>query len=376
MTSGGPHRWLRVGLAAGFLVLIAPSPASAGVEGPCEASFNGVEVERIDSLSSPLELTIDDQLTFHGTDSTGTQNVSVELVLASLGIDEGTSTYGPPQNDFSASIDLEGISPYGVGLFRVRGTTDNCTAQAWVRVGGKIAVTTLTGITGLGLTLGGLTGQLAAIAARRRWAWLTAAVAGIATGFGGALLGQQFGRLQLSYVSIAIAVAAAAVAGALLALLFRPRPGPSWGDRRRVERETRRDEREEQRLRKDEARQRRDEEQAREAAGREQRDTVRPETKETPAAHVADRSPAESSDQDAAAEPTAAGTVSEAGGPYWCYVMSQVEVLDLAQPTRVIAVLQPGNWYLARREAGEWVHVVAGENLEGWAPRTSVHRHG
>ena len=64
------------------------------------------------------------------------------------------------------------------------------------------------------------------------------------------------------------------------------------------------------------------------------------------------------------------------GGPYWCYVMATTDVFDLNDHTRIIANLQPGKWYLAKREVGGWVHVVANEGSEGWVTQTSVHRQG
>jgi hypothetical protein len=356
-----------------FGVLVAwPLPASAAVEGPCIASFNGVEVERIDSLGSPLELTIDDILTFEGGDEAGTQRAGVELVVGPIGFDEGTTTYGSAVGEFSASIPLEDVAPYGVGLFRVRGVTDNCTAEAWVRVGGKMPLSTLTGITGLGLTLAGLTGQLAAIATRRRRSWPAAAAGGIATGLGVALLGQQLGRLQLSYPSVGLAVAGFALVGGAVAFAMRRRGGEAG--RYRVPTAVERDDR------RAETRQRRDEERAREAARREQRDAEREDRTRQPEPAATERAsrPAATTEGGAteATPSTAENAAAAPSAPYWCYVMSSVEVLDLTQPNRVIAVLNPGTWYLARREAAEWVHVVAGDDLEGWAPRDSIHRHG
>ncbi len=398
-------RVLRMVLAVGILLLFSAAPAAATVAGPCTASVNGVEVERIDSLASPLELTVEDILTFHGTDEKGTRNVSVELKLASVRVDEGTTAYGPTQNEFTASIDLAAISPYGVGLFRLRGTTDNCVAEAWVRVGGKLPLATLTGITGLGLALGGLTGQLASVASRRRYSWVAASLAGIATGIGGAVLGQQFGRLQLSYISALIAVLGAAIIGALAAYLLRLKSGLGWFERRRYASEERREQREEARMLKQEERQHRDEDRARRAADRERRSAERSQesarqrsiadqeaaprerlTAQQPIGNEDAPTPFDTSLDQATqpapqpvAQPVAgpvAGAPAAAANPYWCYVMSPVEVLDLQEPTRVVAVLQPGNWYLARREAGEWVHVAADETVEGWAPRSSIHRQG
>jgi hypothetical protein len=63
------------------------APAAAQVQGPCTAWFNGVEAERIDSISSPLLLGDEEALVFSGADAAGTQNaaVSVQLGPAEIG---------------------------------------------------------------------------------------------------------------------------------------------------------------------------------------------------------------------------------------------------------------------------------------------------
>ena len=68
--------------------------------------------------------------------------------------------------------------------------------------------------------------------------------------------------------------------------------------------------------------------------------------------------------------------VSADGGPYWCYVMAPVEVFDLNDHTRIVATLEPGTWYLAKRDVSGWVHIVAGEGAEGWVAQASVHKQG
>ncbi|NIS33349.1 MAG: hypothetical protein GWO04_26840, partial [Actinobacteria bacterium] len=56
--------------------------------------------------------------------------MSVSLILGPVTIDTGTTTYGPVQEDYAATLDLEDTSPYGVGLYQVKGTTDDCTVTA------------------------------------------------------------------------------------------------------------------------------------------------------------------------------------------------------------------------------------------------------
>jgi hypothetical protein len=413
-------------------------PAAADVDGACDITFNGVEVERIDSLSSPLELDAGAVLWFEGTDRAGTGTARVELIVASLTIDEATVAASDDGREFAASIDLEDITPYGVGLYRIRGRTDNCTATAWLRITGRTPFATVAGLTATGLLLGGLLGLGAALLARRRsTAWI-ATLSGFALGVGGSLLGQQLGRLELSWVSLGIIVGGSTLAAVLLGLAFTPRR-PS----------------------RDEIRQRRALEErpvhsvVSEPAGAgrnrgeegppvalnldaedavavatsrdlgglpvdvvepepghepepadvvepepghepEPADVVEPESEHEPDLTLASPALTDHTDTGEALQPAETGEALEpavpyddaqpvapdedqaaAGGePYWCYVMTTVDVVDLRDHTRVVARLEPGAWYLAKREAGGWAHIVSTGGGEGWVPSRSLHRQG
>ena len=302
---------LALGLAAGWSVAAA-GPAYAGSE-DCAITFNGVAAERIDSLSSPLELTVDDDLVFAGIDRATTSKATVEIAIGPVVVDSASTSYGPPSEAFTAAIDLADIAPYGVGLMRVTASTDGCRTGVWLRVTGRFPLTTLTGIAGAGLAVGGVTGQLGAIASRRRRSRTAAALGGIATGSGAALLGQQLGRLELSALSVSLAVVVAAGLGVALAAVLDSAP-----------------------------------------RGRDDPAEESPATGQEPG--VGER------------------TVSAA--PYWCYVLADVEVLDLDDHTRIVGSLRPGTWYLARREVGPWLHISTGNGVEGWVPRESAHRQG
>jgi len=321
---------LALGMAAGWSVAAA-GPAAADMTGDCAATFNGIEVDRIDSLSSPLELDIADDLIFSGTDPAGTSEATVDIVIGPVEVESGSTAYAPSSEAFTATIDLEDVSPYGVGLVRIRGATDGCMAEAWLRITGRFPLATLTGITAAGLTIGGITGQLGAIASRRRWSRAAAALGGIATGTGAAVLGQQFGRLQLSYVSASLVVVMASSLGFFLAGLL----SPGRRERRR--------------------------ELALERVGR-----------EVPAITVA------AADRFSPAGPARSPAPDRqlSATPYWCYVLAEADVLDLADHSRVVSRLKPGIWYLAKREVGPWLHISTGDGVEGWVARTSVQRHG
>ncbi len=315
----------------GWPVVLA-APAAASVEGDCTAVFNGVSVDRIDGLGNPLELDAGDTLVFSGSSTAGTTIARIALVAGPIEVDAASTAYPSASTEFSATIDLDEISPYAVGLFRIRGTADGCSAEAWLRITGRFPLATLAGLTGAGLAIGGLAGQLGAMASRRKWAGLGAALAGILTGGGAAVLGQQFGRLQASYWALGGCIAFAALAGFALTRLL----GAAARDRRRLRRHTR---------------------------------PVDPGTTviaPTPA-ETAVRAPRATAP--APAEPPAIV-------PYWSYVLSEVDVFDLTDHTRVIGTMQPGTWYLVKREVGTWVHVTGTPALEGWAAKHAVNRQG
>ena len=321
------------------------APAAAQVQGPCTAWFNGVEAERIDSLSSPLLLDDEEALVFSGADAAGTRNAAVSVRLGPAGLGRAVSSSGTAAGDFLVSLDLADVAPYGVGLLRVRATTDNCTVEAWLRLGGRLPFTTLLGLTGSGLALVGLTGQASALLARKRWSLPVAVAAGVATGAGGALLGQQFGRLQFSYPSLGGSIALAVAAGLGLALLLRPRRGPDE-DRPSTS-------------------------QVAPAPGPPSpARQAHPLPAPSPAAATPDRE-----ETPAAPAPVLAARPA-AAGPFWCYVLTDVEVLHLDDYSRVVATLHPGTWHLAKREVSGWAHVVATDGSEGWVPRQSLPREG
>ena len=165
------------------------------------------------SLSSPLLLGDDEALVFSGTDAAGTQNAAggrARLGPATIGRAASASGW-PAASSWSPST-WPTSPPTG---WACCGSAPPPTTAPW-RPGcasaGRLPFTTLVGLTGAGLAVAGLAGQISALIARRRWSPPVAAAAGVATGAGGAMLGQEFGRLQFSYLSLGAAVAFAVAA--------------------------------------------------------------------------------------------------------------------------------------------------------------------
>ncbi len=326
--------------AAGVLlwILALAVPAAADVNGQCTVTINGVEVDRIDSISSPLELGDTDVLVFSGTDDLGTESARIEIVLASLTIERSAASYGAARNEFFVTMPLTDPSAYAIGLLRVRGTTDNCTAEAWVRVSGRLPFMTLAGLIGAALAIAGLTVQILALAQERSWSLFGVSAAGIATGAGFALLGQQCGRLQLSYPSLAACVLVACLAGLAIALYLHLRERPRYSGAPRAPRVAA----------------------PTPTPSREPpSETLRPEL-----------GIAEALEREARA---AGAEKTPPYVPYWGYVMIDIDVLHLDDYSSIVATLRPGTWYLVKREITGWAHVIAADQVEGWVPAKAVH---
>lgn len=323
--------------AAGVFTLAGRAPAGAQ-DGSCAARFNGVEAQQVTSLSSPLLLRADETLTFSGTDDPGTGRAEVTVLLGPVTLAAAATSPGAAATEFTVELPLARAAEDGVGLLRVRGTTDHCTLEGWLRVGGRSPFTTTAGLMGVGLVLAGLAGLAAALIARRAWSPWVAGVAGLLAGVGGALLAQQAGRLQLSYWSLAACALPAAGAGVGLALFLlhrQPRQAAPAAD----------------------------------PAGRAEPIGEPPDTRVAPAMASPEPAPAARS-----APATDLPATRRENSPYWCYVLADVDVLHLDDYSRVVATLSPGTWYLVEREVSGWAQVEAAPGVQGWAPRRALHR--
>jgi len=324
---------LRCGLAAVACALGVAAPATATTEGPCTAFFNGVEAERVGSISSPLLLDAEDTLVFSGSDQNGTRNAEVSVRLGPVTLGRAASSHSIADPEFAASLDLDGVAQRGVGLLQVHATTDNCTVRAWLRVEGRLPFTTRVGLGGSVMALVGLAGQALALIARRRWSPWVAGASGLSTGAGAAVVGQQFGHLQLSYWSLAAGAAVAAAAGLGLALVLRRR------------------------------------------ATYEDDESGWAEPAAQPAALPLEEAPLPAPEAPAGPRLPAPPPLEESL-PYWCYVLAETRVLHLDDHTRVVATLHPGTWYLVKREMNGWAQVEAAPGIEGWVARRALHREG
>ncbi len=71
--------------------------------------------------------------------------------------------------------------------------------------------------------------------------------------------------------------------------------------------------------------------------------------------------------------PPAAGAPAQ---PFWFYVDTPEPLVSSGDGKEVIATLQPGDWFLAKRAEGGWVLATLDSGSEGWVDATKVRRQG
>lgn len=228
------HRMIARGGVA-FLLIMALAMIStavlAEVEGPCSASFNGIDVGRIDTPGTALEVDVDGTILVTGTDTTGTSFAEVGLRFGPFNaylVDAEVTDDGV----FSQEVPVEDYSTWGVGLYEVVGRTDDCTGNAFVRVTGASPFTTVAGIAGLVLAALGLILLLATwIPAFGRGGGGTgrSVFGGLFAGLGAILLLQQAGITPLSTQMLAIGIFGGPVLGILVTFLGKKVGGGASG---------------------------------------------------------------------------------------------------------------------------------------------------
>lgn len=72
--------------------------------------------------------------------------------------------------------------------------------------------------------------------------------------------------------------------------------------------------------------------------------------------------------------PPQAGGATVLFAPYWFYVEEAAPIVRTPGTGEAVAMLQPGQWYLAREQQGGWVSTALEGGGEGWIELVRVHR--
>ena len=225
---------LRIALAVTALALaaalVAPHPALAEIEGPCQATVAGQNVATRDTSATgdPIKVREEARVPVTMTAQRSITHLTVEMEFAGLGWKvhdeptEGTS--------WARSVDVGDYSKWGVGLYKVVGTSSgqgfSCTGSALIEVDGS-PLRTLAGLVGLGLAAVGGLGVLWVAFRGPGGAPLWGVILGLMLGVGVAVLLQQFSIVYPSAIVALIALGGGAGLGLIMGLLGRS-AGPRY----------------------------------------------------------------------------------------------------------------------------------------------------
>jgi hypothetical protein len=208
-------------VVAGCLWALAGS-AAAQVSGPCTAAMNGVDVNRISTPGTALEVPYGGTIKVEVESQEPVTGRSVALEFA--GIRWTVWSGAGVGSSWNHTMDVSKYSKYGVGLYKIVGESTGgnaCTGTAYVRVTGKSPLTTVAGIAGsiVGLIgLGFLVGSVVSSVKRSSGARGigNGVIAGILLAGSFLVLAQQFGVAYPTLTVVIVAGVAGVGLGALI----------------------------------------------------------------------------------------------------------------------------------------------------------------
>jgi hypothetical protein len=207
--------------------LVAPQSALAEIEGPCQATVAGQNVATRDTSATgePIKVREEARVPVTMTSQRPITSLKVELEFAGIGWTvhdeptEGTS--------WARTVDVGDYSKYGVGLYKVVGTSGgqgfSCTGAALVEVDGS-PLTTIAGLVGLGLAVVGGLGVLWVAFRGPGGAPLLGMILGVLLGAGAGVLLQQFAIVYPTMIVALIALGGGAALGLLMGVFGRSGP--------------------------------------------------------------------------------------------------------------------------------------------------------
>ena len=215
---------LAVVALAAVAALASPQAALGEIEGPCQATVAGQNVATRDTSArgEPIKVREKARVPVTMSSQQPITNLTVEIEFAGLSWEvhdaptEGTS--------WARTVDVGDYSKYGVGLYKVVGTSSgqdfSCTGSALIEVDGS-PLTTVAGLVGLGLAVVGGLGVLWVALRGPGGAPAWGIVLGLFLGAGVGVLLQQFSILYPTMIVALIVLGGGAALGLLMGLFGR-----------------------------------------------------------------------------------------------------------------------------------------------------------
>ncbi len=215
-----------VGLTGSVVGLVA-APASAVMEGPCVAMFNGIPFDDLDTPAKARERLViqpGESVTAYGA-APDTDFIYIDVLFPPLAIpliSMESSEPGEQGSDISeveVELPLGDFAKYGAGIFEFVARTDDCRGNAFFIIGGIAPWETAVGKTAVGVgvvgALIGLTSWIPAIVAGGGGI-VRSVIAGGPVGVAIAVLVQQAGMIPLSGKSVGIAIVGSSVVAVVI----------------------------------------------------------------------------------------------------------------------------------------------------------------
>lgn len=194
-------------------ILLAATPAFAGISGPCEATIGGKNVADLSTSPTASAVKVKKNGNVLVTMRSTGQMTHLKITLNFAGTSWTVKNKDISSNSWAESVAVDDYAKYGVGLYLVEGvgtgTTFSCTGDGLVEVEGS-PFATVAGWVAIGLTVLGLGGvALATLGALRGTrgrlsAELLGGIAGLLGGIGVGVLLQQF---SIVYPTQSVAIA-------------------------------------------------------------------------------------------------------------------------------------------------------------------------
>ncbi len=208
-------------VAVSAIAAIVASSAAADISGPCTASIASQNVKGRSTGPFSKPITVEKNSVVPVTMSSAGQISHLKIQIEFAGMRWTVRDKPSHGNSWASSVDVKKYAKYGVGLYKVIGSSGgvNCSGTALVKVKGN-PLTTVAGIVGLIAALAGLGGIGAAVALTMRAGTMGfgrtvfGAVFGLIAGLGLAVLAQQY---SIMYPTMGAAIASVGI-GALFGI--------------------------------------------------------------------------------------------------------------------------------------------------------------
>lgn len=152
---------------AAFAAPAAGAATPGQIEGGCSVTVNGKDANTAHNASNAIEVGENDTVTVVGTAPGPITGYTVKMKVGPFSFTAKDEPTDGTDTTWTGQVKVSDYAQYGAGLYRVEGASTGtvCTGWAYLKVTGKMPLTTIAGATAAGMTAVGAAGM--ASAARR-----------------------------------------------------------------------------------------------------------------------------------------------------------------------------------------------------------------